>query len=208
MIQREVIIIFGRTGEGKTTLAKEIMQHFSRVVVFDTAREYHGEVITDFDDFVYFFEQPHSAEYFLICRFPSSVSYQYAAKLLFATEHDVLVVLEEADHYLGSVSFSDPTDPITVLVTQGRHAKIHLLAITQRPHLIAITLRAMCTRKITFCQDEPADLDYLEAWGFDAEEVRALPKFKHLEINRHDTKDAAHGEASKEDLSDRETLRA
>jgi hypothetical protein len=193
MIQREVIIIFGRTGEGKSTLAKKIIARYNRVVVFDTLHEYHGTVFSDFDSFVDYFQHPDS-DFFLVCRFPSPVSFSYAARLLFETQEDILIVLEEADNYLNSVSFNDAYDPFFQIVTRGRHAKISILAITQRPTLIAITLRAMSTRVITFCQTEPGDLDRMEDWGFDPEEVRNLEKFKYLEKTKggiHDSNDKA-----------------
>jgi DNA helicase HerA-like ATPase len=190
--QREVTLIFGRTGSGKSTLAKSLIGNSKRVIVFDRLEEYKGGlVIETFSEFVkYFSEEPET--FFVVCRFPHLTSYEFTAEALFSIK-DTLVVLEECDLYLSSVSFNDPDNSFNALVTRGRHAGISILAITQRPHLIAITLRAMATEAITFVQHEPRDLGYLESWGFDPEEVSQLPEFKSVSLSGKDYNVAFHG---------------
>jgi DNA helicase HerA-like ATPase len=180
--QREVILIFGKTGSGKSTLARSILKRFDRVIIFDTLEEYSGVIVLEsYEDFTDFFSR--NPEHFIVaCRFRSELSYEYAARAAFQIQN-LLLVLEEADIYLRSVSFNDPENPYNNLVKRGRHAGISLLAITQRPHLIDITLRAMKTEAITFRMDEPRDVAYLEDWGFHAEEITTLPHFKYARLS-------------------------
>jgi DNA helicase HerA-like ATPase len=179
--QREVILIFGKTGSGKSTLARKIMRGYSRVIIFDTMSEYTGAVVLeDFEDFTDFFSRG-PLTFFVACRFRSQLSYEYAARACFEVKN-LLLVMEEADLYLRSTSFNDPENPYNDLVKRGRHAGISLLAITQRPHLIDITLRAMKTEAITFRMDEPRDVSYLEDWGFKADEITTLPHFKSARL--------------------------
>lgn len=176
MIQRDVILIFGKTGSGKSTLTKKIINGFDRVIVFDTVAEYQGLIIESFNDFVYYFKKQPD-KFFVSCRYEDLEDYEYSARAI-PVIGKCLVVMEEADNYLQSTSFSDSTDPFVRLVTRGRHSQISILAISQRPHLIAITLRAMRTKVYAFSQDEPADLDYLSAWGFDPEKLSRLELFQ------------------------------
>lgn len=200
-VQREVVLIFGKTGSGKSTLARDIIDRFDRVIIFDTRQEYGGIVLESFAEFIDFFRMD-PPEFRVSCRFSSPVSFTYAAKAAFEIG-DCLVVLEEADNYLKASSVSDPDDPVVQLVTRGRHAEISILAITQRPHLVAITLRGMATTVYTFGGSlmEPRDLAYLAQWGFDPEAVSALPRFEYLTV-KDANYDPGPGEEGSEDSAD------
>lgn len=176
---RDVVLIFGQTGSGKSTLAREVIAQYSRVVIFDTMSEYSGLVFYNASDFLdYMLRFPDT--FYCCLRFENWSDYEIVARALFHIKN-VLLVLEEADEYLDSASFASGTSDICHVVTRGRHERISILAISQRPRLISITLRAMATRVITFVQTEPADLAYLERWGFDADQISQLAQFEKVE---------------------------
>ena len=179
-MQREVILVFGKSGEGKSYLVKhQLLVGKPRVVVFDTVREYHGTILHSFSEFVeYFSKEPQ--EFFVSCRFDTKLEYVYAARALWEIEN-VYVVLEECDNYMRSTTFSDPGHPFTKIVTQGRHKRINIIGITIRPHLVSVSLRSIVTHAYVFRHTEPSELAYLEEWGFDSDTVFNLARREYEE---------------------------
>jgi hypothetical protein len=178
-MQRRVIIIFGQTGSGKTTLAKKIIEHHRRVVIFDSQEEYEGFTVSSFDEFrEYFTGDVYREEFTVVCRYRDEIDYQLTADALPFIKN-VLLVLEEAELYLTSWDRSNYLFP---LISFGRHQRISLLAIGRRPSEIAAKLRSQCTSIFTFIQKEPRDLDFLLAWDFDPEAVKSLPRFEYATV--------------------------
>jgi len=184
-MQRRVILILGKTGSGKSTLAKKIIATYDRVVVFDPLSEYHGGlVVEDFSDLVRYFETQSPDSFFLVCRFRGSTLdeteqiYDYAARACDEIGN-LLLVIEEAEMFLNS---RNETSYINNLISFGRHKHISILAIGRRPVEIAIRLRAQFTSIFSFRQTEPRDLQYLEAWDFDAGELMNLEAFQFATV--------------------------
>lgn len=174
-MKRKVIIIFGKTGTGKTYLAKKIIEQYSRVMIFDRMGEYRNcLVIETLDDFInYFSLVPES--FIVACRFEVLSDYEYAAK---ACEiiGNLLLVLEEATGYLTS---RKEVDCYMSLILHGRHNGISLLGISQRPMGISINFRDMSTTRISFAQDSPESIAYLTQWGFNGEEILNLKEYAY-----------------------------
>ena len=180
MQQRKVFLIWGKVGSGKTTLAKKILDQFSRVVIFDTLHEYHGTIVTTFPDFLDLAQERHDAEFRIICRYMSNVEYEYTAKAV-RVLGNCLVVLEEVEAYLSSYE-KDTENPINWLISFGRHVNVSILGIGRTVTEIPKKLRAQFTSITTFVQTEPADLAYLEAQGFDPDDVSSLEQFDYITV--------------------------
>ena len=185
-VQRQVILILGKTGSGKSTLAKRLIRKFPRIVVFDPLDEYPGDFICEsVEDFAETVEREAESEKFVIvCRFKSDSVSVHAVMLQYETAArivkevgDLLLVLEEAEMFIDSY---DSDSAINYLISFGRHKGISILGIGRRPTELAVKLRAQSTTFITFQQSEPRDLQYMTALGFDAEEVEALERFHFL----------------------------
>jgi hypothetical protein len=162
------------SGSGKTRIAREIAGRFPRTFVLDPLGEYSGTVFETMSGVFDFFEQRPGLEKFnVVLRNSDESDADFFFRLAW-TIGDLLVVVEEANIYM------DPRrkfPSFLQLVSRGRHRKIHLLCVSQRVPEVMIAFRAQKTSLITFLQDEPTDIDHLEDWGFDPEEVRSLVKF-------------------------------
>jgi hypothetical protein len=183
-MQRKVILLLGKTGSGKSTLAKKLLKGFPRSVTFDPLAEYRGGLI--FTDLETFGEHigPYagtSDPFHFVCRFQgpdletTEAMYHGAARILYVVG-DVCLLLEEVEQYLSSY---DGDNPINYLISFGRHKRVSLIGIGRRPSDLAIKLRAQCTTVVSFHQNEPRDIAYLETWGFDPGALESLGPFEY-----------------------------
>lgn len=174
-MSRNIIIILGKTGEGKSTLAKMIEGKSSRSIIFDPQWEYNTYTFLaqNYDDvFDYLIQKnPHKFK----INFRSMNRHEKDAMFQTAwTLGNVLVVIDEADMYLQS-----DNKYVDQLVEQGRHRNVSLCFIARRPTDIRANIRALCTSRFTFAQDDPDILRHLGLWGFPYEGVDRLQKVQY-----------------------------
>jgi len=173
-MQRKAVLVVGQAGTGKTRVSKEIASRFSRVLILDPLGEYSGTVFETMQQVFEYFESRGNLERFTVCLRNSDESDADFFFRLAWTLQNCLVVVEEANIYM------DPRKrfpSFLQLVSRGRHRTVHLLCVSQRVPEVLISFRAQKTSLITFFQEEPSDLDHLEDWGFDPEEIRSLTPF-------------------------------
>lgn len=185
MSDRELILVLGKTGSGKTQWTKRYLDNCTRYLALDYNREYAGLVLPDLDALAAYLDR-HGDSYFRVTYarpddFPAVCD---MARIV----GDLFLVLEEADRFW-STGELDPE--FNELIERGRHQRVSLLSLTRFPAECHINVRRQATQIITFEQHEPADLKWLRAVGFDPEEVRALGRFEYLHwtqaggISRH-----------------------
>lgn len=172
-----MVLIFGKTGSGKSYLAKRILEPETRLIVFDPKEEYSGLVVETFGEFLYYFEDEPRENFRIVCRFRDAEDYDRAATACFALKN-LTLVLEECELFLSSYDLNS-TLPINQIISHGRHDRISVVAIGRRPSEIPVRIRAQCTSIVTFKQTEPRDLQFLQSWGFDIEEVERLVFEEH-----------------------------
>lgn len=172
---RKVWLIFGKTGGGKSWLAKKIIERYKRVIVFDPREEYSGYVVQDFADFIDYIKNRDT--FTVVCRYRDPEDFDYTAKACEILQ-EVLLVLEECEVFISSYD-TDVTLPVNALISFGRHSAVSILAISRRPTEVSVKLRAQTDGVITFKQTEPAIIKYLEQWGFSPEEIEALDASKY-----------------------------
>jgi len=173
-MQRKAILVVGQAGTGKTRVAKLLAARFPRTLILDPLGEYSGTVFETMKEVFEFFEAHPDLERFTVCLRNSDESDADFFFRLAWTLQNCLVVVEEANIYM------DPRKrfpSFLQLVSRGRHRTVHLLCVSQRVPEVLISFRAQKTSLITFFQEEPSDLDHLEDWGFDPDQIRTLTPF-------------------------------
>lgn len=167
-MKRKVILILGKTGTGKSTLAKLLLKKAPRVISIDPLLEYKGMPFLSADEMIDYHvsEGKSSFHYSLQTTHPTDVEFIFRAAW---TIGNVLLVVEEADIYIDSKKGAFHS-----LVNQGRHRMVHLVCIVRRTPEINRAFRAQQTSLFTFYQNEPDDIEHMREWGLDAEHVTEL----------------------------------
>lgn len=173
MNQREVILIFGQTGSGKSYLARELARSYHRVLIADSGFGDFApiEEAPTYDDLLKKLEGWKAFE-----GKPFRVSYDFRPEeypLAFSTVlylRDTLLVLEEGDR------FDATLDEYREVIFRGRHYGVHILIISLHPRAIPTDLRRQATKIISFRQIFPDDLDWLaEMMGDEAYKLVDFP---------------------------------
>lgn len=183
-LTRDVILIVGMTGSGKTTLARKVRATYPRIITLDPLHEYDGVIVTDIDSFTREIERYSEAwnktEFNITCRIHDDEEIERFFRIAYEL-HDYLLTIEETETYV------DPQKKNTAfmkLVRHGRHKEISMLLVGQAMPDFKKGFRRQMTSTCTFKQTEPDDLDLLEKYGFDPEEVRRLPPHEYLLVGK------------------------
>lgn len=170
---RKVILILGKTGQGKSTLSKVFFNRSTRVIAIDPLHEYSSGLS--------FFDTAELLDYHLentpkTFRYSLRSTAEKDTNSLFQfcwTVGNVLLIVEEADIYLGRENpYFDP------LVNQGRHRNVHLCSIVRRTPEVNRGYRAQLTSLFSFFQNEPEDVRLIGKWGLSETQVVALQPVK------------------------------
>ena len=174
---RQIIIVYGKTGTGKTSLAQKIIAEKKRVIIIDPKDEYEdGLIFSNLLDLFQFMISYNPKEFKFICRFESDLEHEYLFSLCQVIE-DVLLVVEEAEIYISPFAKSST---FLDLCRYGRHHNISILGIARRSSELSINFRSLVTRLISFKQTEPRDLKIMEELGF--KDIDKLPEYEYQEI--------------------------
>lgn len=175
---RSITIIYGRTGTGKSSLAKKIILKYPRVIIIDPLHEYvNGMIFYDFESLIEYTEKNLSNNYTYICRFSSDIEHDYLFRFV-QIIGNLLLVVEEAEIYISPTSQSST---FLNLCRYGRHQNISILGIARRVSELSINFRAFVDTIISFKQTEPRDLKLMSELGF--ENLDKLSEHDYLEKN-------------------------
>lgn len=174
-MKREVIIILGKTGCGKSWWAKHAVKESERLAVFDPlgSPEYRVQWIAP-DDIDGMEDAYRQREFRMGIVDPEGLeslgSFAYAYG-------PVTLVLEEFSTIQDKGQ--RPPEWLRRLIFLGRHKAVNLVAVAQRAVSIPIELRSQASRIVSFAQHEADDLGWLEEfYGPDiTDTVPDLPKF-------------------------------
>lgn len=180
-MRREVILVVGKTGYGKSEWARKFLQGKNRVLVFDPM----GQMPADYrnaDALLDFYDAPETmmseANFCVGTTNPDDVD--LLARIAYVVGHCWLVLEEISTVFNRGENLPDWARDAIFL---GRHPHVNIMMIAQRAATAPIALRSQITRLIAFAQHEKTDVNYLaEIVGRDAaEQLPELPFYTCLD---------------------------
>lgn len=189
---REVTLVMGLTGWGKSWWTKLYKRSFSRSLTYDPSASFPcGKDGKDYDTIdnivadlmdepektVFNPEKPKKTLLDFDKGFMDGDELQAAGGLSFALGKNVLIVEECATVF--EKGLARIPEWCKRVVFYGRHRECSIVLIAQRPTYIPIDFRSQANRVITFCQHEGADMNWLlDFFGKERmERLSSLPKF-------------------------------
>jgi hypothetical protein len=112
-------------------------------------------------------------DFSIICR-PRDDELPAAYFRLIRESVDVFAVIEEADRYCSPYGIEDN---LNWSINYGRQFGQSLVGCARRAAAVSRTWTANSDWIVAHQTQEPADLDYLSQFGFDAESLKDLPPF-------------------------------
>ena len=175
-MDRDVTIVLGKTGYGKSLWTSLYTCKLDRLLVYDLMREHY---VTYFDpqvlaDQINALEPDDEIEKFRIgLADPDLVP--GLGHLSFHFGNNLLVLEELSTLFPKGARMPDW---LRTLVFLGRHKKCSLLAVAQRAYSVPIDLRSQANRVVTFQQHEGDDLSWLREFYGSAivHQIPNLPK--------------------------------
>jgi hypothetical protein len=163
LLNRDVRLILGKTGSGKTTLARRFVRALPRALILDNGfLEYPAVHFTDINELHSYLDAAGSKGGNFRAGF-TPIRSQYSTLFTWAREigaaEEMTLVLEECDRFPtieAQLQFEE-------IVQRGRHYGVNVLALTTFPYAVDIDLRRQATEIYTFRQHEPQDLKWLSA---------------------------------------------
>lgn len=197
--QAQRLGIFGASGCGKTTKARELTAGLNRIIFFDPlqelARERGIKAVYGLENlktalrkefargFRFAFcpefgsepEQLQELSYFLVSLQAGYVSGQHQAQITLAVDE------LDTSFPVGSMQ-KNRKNGFGFLCCRGRHYGINLIGISQRMHLVDNVFRANCSAVYLFRHAEPADIDLgIKILGQEYRETfRNLDNFQYI----------------------------
>ncbi len=192
--QREVVLVTGKTGSGKSTLMRKMLADKRRLIILDMISEYQDlrppfpalfihdigklyDYLADHHDkdFRIIFD-PEDPEQILDLADGSKITvFEEVCKLVYNHLNNVILAVEEMANLMQG---SRAPEYLRKITRFGRHSSISLWATTQRPADIHPVIRAQITRFISFRQHEPRDIDWIrQIIGVAADDLKNLTPF-------------------------------
>lgn len=180
MIQktRTIKLIFGKTGQGKSYLAQQLIKEEKRILIIDPLFEYeNGLIFYTFDDLINYYEKNKPETFKFICRFASDLEIDFLFKFCVIVKR-LILVLEEAEIYISPQARSSN---FLNLVRYGRHHAISIIGIARRTSELSTDFKSQVNTIYSFNQSLPRDVQIMKELGFEG--VELLPKQKFLQID-------------------------
>jgi len=145
------------TGMGKTRWSKQYLATVPRQIILDIKAEHDGIL---FDDLGAMIDHIQKYSTFKV-RTYNPDDFDDLCKIAYAAGNCTLVI-EEAEGVMPQ-SQQRPPNSFRDIVYRGRHERVSILLIAQRPSSVHISARSQWNRIISFRQTEPADVSWLES---------------------------------------------
>lgn len=200
--QAQRLGIFGASGCGKTTKARELIRCLNRVIFFEPLADDLRRLVAS-DGFKAVAGLPElfrkvRADFskgFKIAYYPAAGSetdelsklsdFLMAIQSGYGFQHNAQITLavDELDlSFPTGESLKNPRNGFKNLCCRGRHTGIHIVGLSQRMHLVDNVFRANCSAVYLYRHSEPADIDVgLKIIGREyRDKFRALDNFQYI----------------------------
>jgi hypothetical protein len=170
-LDRDLIIVVGNQGFGKSVWSKLFTKSKPRLLVFDPQQSYDVDFQTDPETWVPDILENGRKDF----RFGSGYPWELSllGNTAYASGDCTFLVEECALIFRRGEELHDWAKPI---VFMGRVQRVSLVLIAQRASKIPMDIRSQASRIVTFRQTEPADVDALiDRMGSEAEGIPDLP---------------------------------
>lgn len=191
--KRDLIIVGGVTGTGKTFFTNNLLLEYPRVIILspieDEDEEYHGILFDRLDDLIAHIEEKHENK---IREWRVKISDVSAFNDLCAFAYDLgydtgglMFCIEEAQRVIPARSPLPPS--FADLLYRGRHPQVSLAIVAQRFSTVSIEARSQWRRIVSFRQTEPADVSWIvNSTGHpEAGSIPAFADREYLDISLH-----------------------
>lgn len=184
-MKRDVVLVLGKTGYGKSVWTKAYTKPCQRLIVYDLCREYPVQYYNG-DEMLDLLEERQDGIESLPEKFRIGVwkneDADVAGALAFAEGNSTLVCEEMSTLYSRGQNMDAWLREIVFI---GRHRRVSLVATAQRAASIPIDLRSQANRVVSFQQAEQRDMQWLEDYfGERAEEISSLPELECLDYHK------------------------
>jgi len=183
-IAREIALIFGKTGMGKSNYIKTYLSELKRVIILDPLDEYPAIEFQNLEDIVSHIEMNEKNPKGFCVKSCNILHLESLGEIVDSL-NDVTFIIEEAQRCLPA-SRQELPDSLQRIIFLGRHFGRSLVIAAQRPSIVHIAARSQWTRIVTFNLTEVGDLQWLKGTsGYDLDtedDIRKLPVGEYFEI--------------------------
>jgi|SRR3972149_3345479 len=177
----KILLVMGKRGSGKTTLAKKLIALLPRnknIFIYDTLGEYSG-IGTLAENIETVFDYLETEE--RIIRFTSDDDddFDRICRVIYSLK-DYYLLVDEIDMFISAVYLPEFFKKI---IRYGRHSGLGIIAVTRRPADISRLLSSQANFIISFKQHEPKDCQYFSSFMPDTEKLLELNEYEYLCYN-------------------------
>jgi len=172
---RFVLGILGRSGYGKSTLAREIISKIHRKIIIDPKHEYHGLIVERPERLIYHVKvSGFSRRMNIVYRPHNEIDFEVGLSVMQKVQCYTLIA-EEADKICDPHQINPAFKQITAW---GRHDAQSMIWIARSPFEVNPRLREQADVIVSFRQDDLNAVRYMNSRGFDRD-VSTLDKFEY-----------------------------
>ena len=195
--EREISLVFGKTGMGKSNFLKGYLSSLNRVIILDPLDEYPGlefERISDMIDYLQNENVKYDLKKSFCVKSCNILDLEALGEIVSDGDRkddpnamrEVTFIIEEAQRCLPA-SRQELPDSLQRIIFLGRHFERSLVIAAQRPSIVHIAARSQWNRIVSFNLTEDADVSWIRnTSGYDIEnsenDIRKLPVGDYLEI--------------------------
>ena len=179
-LERDIVIVLGRTGQGKSVWTRQFLKHKPRIFVFDPLMDIRAEYVTQ-KDLLDIYDAGGLADGKIRLGISSPDDVELLSAISFIAGNAWLVI-EEASFLFppGGRAPEWLREPIFL----GRHRRLSILITAQRPTSIPVDLRSQASRIVCFSQHERRDTQWLDSYFEDqADQISDLKPLECLDVD-------------------------
>lgn len=175
MMNRTITLVYGQTGMGKTVWTKQHLRGQKRIICLDPIEEYEGVRFEDLEKLLDYTETYRS----FYCCYSVVPDFGLLCQVALAVRDCVLVV-EESQRVVPPRM--TPPGAFEDVIYRGRHSRVSVVLVSQRPTTLHIAARSQWTRLVSFRQTEPADYKWIENTAGFALDLAGLEPLHYFDV--------------------------